>query len=65
MKIKIDQIKCIGAGQCVMAAPDVFDQREDDGIVILLDDAPEDSQLSHVKKAARLCPAMAIVVEET
>lgn len=65
MKVKIDQEKCIGAGQCVMAAPDVFDQRDDDGIVILLDEAPDASQSAAVKKAARLCPAMAIEVEET
>ena len=64
MKVRIDQDKCVGAGQCVFAAPDVFDQREEDGIVILLDDEPEDAQATVVRKAARLCPAKAIVLDE-
>lgn len=65
LKVKIDQDKCVGAGQCVFAAPEVFDQREEDGIVELLEAEPDESQASKVKKAARLCPAKAIEVEET
>ncbi|MEX0923476.1 MAG: ferredoxin [Rhodovibrionaceae bacterium] len=64
LKVIIDQEKCVGAGQCVFAAPEVFDQREEDGIVELLDAEPEDSQSGAVKQAARLCPAKAIKVEE-
>ncbi len=64
MKVRIDQDKCVGAGQCVFAAPDVFDQREEDGIVILLDENPEDDQTNVVRKAARLCPAKAIILDE-
>ena len=30
MKVVIDQDKCVGAGQCVLLAPDVFDQRDED-----------------------------------
>lgn len=36
MKVIIDENKCVGAGQCVLAAADVFDQRDEDGIVVLL-----------------------------
>lgn len=64
LKVKVDQEKCIGAGQCVFAAPEVFDQREEDGIVLLLEEEPDESQKAKVKKAARLCPAMAIEVED-
>lgn len=39
MKISVDTEKCCGAGQCVLVAPEIFDQDED-GIVILLDPAP-------------------------
>ncbi|GAA0915578.1 hypothetical protein GCM10009574_018210 [Streptomyces asiaticus] len=31
MKITVDEEKCCGAGQCVLIAPEVFDQREEDG----------------------------------
>lgn len=64
MKIDIDEEKCCGAGQCVLAAPDVFDQRDEDGIVVLLDAAPSADQLAAVNEAAQLCPAAAIVVTE-
>ena len=40
MKITVDEAKCCGAGQCVLIAPEVFDQREDDGIVELLQPSP-------------------------
>lgn len=39
MRVIVDTEKCSGAGQCVMLAPKVFDQR-DDGIVIRLDPSP-------------------------
>ncbi|TCH99419.1 ferredoxin [Roseococcus sp. SYP-B2431] len=63
MRVTIEEDKCCGAGQCVLAAPTVFDQREEDGIVILLDETPPDDKLAEVRQAIRLCPALAIKVE--
>ena len=40
MKVFVDRDKCVSAGNCVAHAPDVFDQDEDDGSVVLLDDDP-------------------------
>ncbi|MFG2861194.1 ferredoxin [Streptomyces sioyaensis] len=62
MKIIIDENKCVGAGQCVLAADEVFDQREEDGIVVLLNPSPPDDLNDRVENAARLCPALAIEV---
>jgi ferredoxin len=42
----------------------VFDQRDDDGIVVLLDAAPSADQYPAVREAAQLCPAAAIVLHE-
>ncbi|MFE3743374.1 ferredoxin [Streptomyces sp. NPDC059134] len=39
MRVTVDQESCVGAGQCVLNAPDVFDQ-DDDGFVVLLNEAP-------------------------
>ncbi|MCU1627796.1 MAG: ferredoxin [Pseudonocardia sp.] len=64
MRITIDEDRCCAAGQCVLAAPDVFDQRDDDGIVILLDADPGPDQHAAVRDAAAACPAAAIMVEE-
>jgi ferredoxin len=62
MHIELDQDRCVGAGQCVMAAPDVFDQREDDGIAVLLDPTPPAEQADNVREAVAVCPAMAIAL---
>jgi ferredoxin len=63
MKIIIEQDKCVASGQCVMAAEDVFDQR-DDGIVVLLNETPPLERLADVKQAAQVCLALAITIEE-
>ncbi|MBT2228153.1 ferredoxin [Nonomuraea sp. NEAU-A123] len=64
MKITVDEEKCCGAGQCVLIAPAVFDQRDDDGIVILLDAEPGEDQHAAVRETAAVCPAGAIVLDE-
>ncbi|GAB2955222.1 ferredoxin [Nonomuraea fastidiosa] len=64
MKVTVDRDKCCGAGQCVLLAPDVFDQGEDDGIVLLLDAEPPESLHAAVREAAAVCPAGAIDVSE-
>jgi ferredoxin len=60
MKLSIDPDKCVSAGQCVLSAPDVFDQGEDDGVVILLIENPSQERADAVREAASLCPARAI-----
>ncbi|MET8764464.1 ferredoxin [Lentzea sp. NPDC004782] len=62
MKITVDQDKCCGAGTCVLLAPDVFDQRDEDGIVVLLDAEPPAELHALVQEAASVCPASAIAV---
>ena len=63
IRIRIEQDKCVGAGHCVRAAPEIFDQREDDGIVVLLMAEAPDARVADVQKAERLCPAQAIRIE--
>jgi ferredoxin len=65
MKVAIDQSKCVSGGQCVLAAPDVFDQREEDGVVILLREAPDPELYDQVREAAAICPAAAITLQES
>ncbi|GAA1614410.1 ferredoxin [Actinoplanes couchii] len=64
MKVTIDQDKCVSAGSCVMAAMDVFDQRDEDGVVVLLDPTPPADLSDDVHQAAAVCPALAITVED-
>jgi ferredoxin len=60
MKVTIDQDKCVASGQCVTAAMEVFDQRDEDGIVVLLDPNPPAELAEDVRHAAAVCPALAI-----
>jgi ferredoxin len=60
MKIKADTEICIGAGMCVLTAPEVFDQSEDDGTVVLLDPDPPVSLEAAVRRAVQLCPSGAL-----
>jgi ferredoxin len=64
MKVTVDQEKCASSGNCVMHAPEIFDQRDDDGVVVLLNENPPAEQADKALKAAAGCPAMAIYVEE-
>lgn len=63
MQVRVDENKCCGAGQCVLVAPKVFDQR-DDGIVRLLDETPPRELHAAVREAASVCPGAAISTEE-
>ena len=64
MRVSVDKDICCGAGQCVMIAPDIFDQRDDDGTVVLLDAEPGEEHHATVREAADVCPATAIQVTE-
>jgi ferredoxin len=49
----------------VLIAPEVFDQRDEDGMVVLLDEHPAAELHAGVKESALVCPAAAIrLVEE-
>lgn len=64
MKVKVDTDKCIAAGACVMEAMEVFDQRDEDGVVILLQENPSSEQHAAVRRGAAACPAKAILIED-
>ncbi|WIM94434.1 ferredoxin [Actinoplanes oblitus] len=64
MRVQFDESRCVAAGQCVMAAPDVFDQRDEDGVAIVLDARPGPGQHDLVRQAAAVCPGTAIRLVE-
>jgi ferredoxin len=61
-RVAADREVCVGAGQCVLTAPEVFDQDEDDGRVVLLDDRPEGERAESARRAVWLCPSHALSV---
>ena len=64
MKVTVDQDICASSGNCVMNAPELFDQRDEDGVVVLLNANPSAEQSESVRRAAAQCPALAIHIEE-
>ncbi|WP_435110925.1 ferredoxin [Nocardiopsis synnemataformans] len=65
MKVEVDVPKCVAAGQCVLIAPEVFDQRDEDGMVVLLDETPAPELHEAVRESAMVCPAAAIHLAES
>ena len=64
MKVTVDQDICASSGNCVMNAPEVFDQRDDDGVVVLLTPNPSAEQAEGARRAAAACPSLAKRIEE-
>ena len=64
MFVEADRDRCIGAGQCVLAAPALFDQDEADGLVVLLEPAPADADEPAARAAAAACPAAVISIRD-
>lgn len=60
MRLTVDRDRCVGAGQCALAAPAVFDQ-DDEGVVMLLA-AESAAQEEAVQNAVQMCPSGAIAV---
>jgi ferredoxin len=63
VKISIDREACVGAGQCVLAAPSVFDLDDDGKVVVLSEDPPADVH-SQIRNAVFSCPAFAIEFDD-
>jgi ferredoxin len=64
MRIVTDTGRCVGAGQCALTEPRVFDQSEEDGTVVLLTDQAEGEVLDNVHAAVDLCPSQALSLKE-
>jgi len=64
MRITVDTGACVGSGQCAMTAPQLFEQRDKDGTVVILDAEPSDEARPAARLAAMVCPVTAIHLQE-
>lgn len=60
MQIAVDYDLCEGHGQCLLAAPDVFDIPDGAEQVVVLDSHPPEADRDRLIRAAAMCPAQAI-----
>jgi ferredoxin len=63
MRVLANRDACISAGQCTRVAPEVFDQDDEDGLVVVRQEYPGSELVSRVEEAVRLCPSRAIAIE--
>ncbi len=59
IRIEVDRALCIGSGDCVDTAPEVFVLDEDDKATVI---DPDGADTEEVLEAARNCPVTAIFV---
>ncbi|MCA9821911.1 MAG: ferredoxin [Dehalococcoidia bacterium] len=59
MKVEVNHDVCEGHGKCEMAAPEVFELRDDDLSYVLVDEVAP-ALKEKVDRAIRLCPRAAI-----
>ena len=62
IKVVVDRDVCQDHGQCVFAAPQVFELDEEGKLVVLQDEVDE-SLRDVVEEAADVCPVQAITIE--
>ena len=64
MRVIASTDKCIASGSCVLTCPEVFGQRDEDGVVSLLQEHPPITLLKRVRQAVELCPACVFRLED-
>ena len=64
LRVSVDREVCCGSGNCVRIAPEVFDQSDDDGLVMLREPEPGAEHESAVYEAVDTCPSAAISATE-
>ncbi len=64
MRVYVDESICQGHTLCAMAAPELFDLREDDGHAYVSVTEFTAELMAAGRRAASTCPEQAIVVED-
>jgi ferredoxin len=63
MKVIRDADRCELHGECVMAAPEVFEIEDDKDIVTVINPEPGEELRGKVEEAVLMCPMSALSVE--
>jgi ferredoxin len=64
MRLTADTGVCVGAGMCALTDPDLFDQSDDDGTVVLLTAEVPAGREGTVGEAVRRCPSGALALAD-
>jgi ferredoxin len=64
MRIELDSQLCQAYGNCLLAAPDVFELTESTPVVLILQPTPADALRAEVEEAVVSCPVQALTLVE-
>jgi ferredoxin len=64
MQIQVDRERCIGSGLCALKLPSVFEQDNDEGLVVLLNETGGTHTREELAATAYGCPSQAISIPE-
>jgi ferredoxin len=64
MKVIVDLDVCQAHGDCVVAAPEIFDLGEEDDVVTVILPEPGEELRAKAERAVQDCPVTAIRLEE-
>lgn len=60
MRVNADREVCCSSGMCALTAPEVFDQDDADGRVVVRVAEPSADQEAAAREAVELCPSGAL-----
>lgn len=61
MRIHVDRDRCEGLGMCEAMASDYF-ELDDDDVMRVLDETPDEADRAHVHAAVQACPVLALTL---
>jgi ferredoxin len=64
MRVIVDEDVCAAHGDCVVAAPEIFDLGDDDDVVTVIMPEPGEELRKQAEEAVSDCPVSAIRIEE-
>jgi ferredoxin len=63
MRVIVDEQRCDAHGVCIDACPEVFALGDDDDVIQVLIEEPDESLRPALERAAAICPKAAITIE--
>ena len=64
MRIGLDADLCQAYGNCLLAAPEVFELTDATPVVIVLRERPDEQLRAQVEEAVQSCPVQALTLHE-
>lgn len=64
VRVSVDRELCCSSGQCVVLAPELFDQRDSDGTSYPVLPRPSSDLHESARRAAADCPTRAISIQD-